>query len=67
MLEKLRVICDEYIKNTNDEKYSCIKRLLENDNLFKEISAEEAFSILSDLGFNKYEITNLYPKLIAKN
>lgn len=64
MLEKLRVICDDYIKKTNDEKYSYIKRLLNDEDVFKKLNVDEAFSILSDLGFNKYEITNMYPKLI---
>jgi hypothetical protein len=66
MLDKLRVICDELLKNTNEEKYSYIKRLLEDDDVFKKINADEAVSILSDLGFNKYEITNIYPKLLDK-
>lgn len=66
MLEKLRLICDELLKNTYDEKYSYIKRLLEDDDVFKKLNAEEAVSILSDLGFNKYEITNIYPKLLDK-
>lgn len=66
MLEKLRLICDELLKNTNDEKYSYIKRLLEDDDVFKKLNAEEAVSILSDLGFNKYEITNIYPKLLDR-
>lgn len=66
MLDKLRVICDELLKNTNEEKYSYIKRLLEDDDVFKKINADESVSILSDLGFNKYEITNIYPKLLDK-
>ena len=66
MLDKLRKICDELLKNTGEEKYALIRRLLEDEKLFFNINIIEAYNILRDLGFSKEEIDDIYPRLIEK-
>lgn len=69
MLNKLRIICDDLIKKSEDNifrytRLEYIKKLLEDDKIFFKISLEEAYSILRDLDFLESEYTKIYKELI---
>lgn len=65
MLDKLRKQA-RLLTKVNNEKYSLILGILENDNCFFEISMEEALSILRDLNVKEEDIIKVYLDLVSK-
>lgn len=65
MLDKLRNQA-RLLTKVNNEKYSLILGILENDDCFFEISMEEALSILRDLKVKEEDIIKVYLELVSK-
>ncbi len=65
LLDKLRNQA-RLLTKVNNEKYSLILGILENDNCFFEISMEEALSILRDLKVKEEDIIKVYLELVSK-
>ncbi len=65
LLDKLRNQA-RLLTKVNNEKYSLILGILENDNCFFEISMEEALSILRDLKVKEEDIIKVYLDLVSK-
>ena len=69
MINKLRERNQELLKKYKEDggeqllKQKIIERLLLNDNCFLDISIEESFAILTDLGVKNEDLTNVYQKL----
>ncbi len=69
MIEKLKKIADKYIELYQDnptelQKYQLIRKILNQDNCFLNISVDYAYAILRDLDIREDEIKNIYMKLI---
>lgn len=65
LLDKLRNQA-RLLTKVNNEKYSLILGILENDDCFFEISMEEALSILRDLKVKEEDIIKVYLELVSK-
>lgn len=50
-----------------DDKYKNIALLLEYDDCFFRISIDTAYQMLSDLGFDKEQIPDMYIQLISED
>lgn len=65
LLNRLRILVDEYISKSNDEKYLIIKEMLKDDKCFFSISSSTALAILCDLGFEDEEAQRVYEELVS--
>ena len=70
MIEKLKTVTDKYIEvNKNNpeilKKYMTIKNILNQENVFLNISIDYAYAILKDLEIPENEIKNIYAQLIS--
>ncbi len=69
MIEKLRIINNKLIQLNRDniinlKKYYLIHELLKDDDCFKKISIEYAYSVLKDLEVKDKDLENIYCELI---
>ena len=69
MINKLIEKTNELIKSNesnkkNQEKYIIIKKILNKNNCFLDMSIDYAYSILRDLNFKENELKNIYLDLI---
>ncbi len=63
ILNELRLRYDEILKNNNNEKYTCIKEILEDENCFFVMNIEIALDILESLGISNP--LDIYNQLIS--
>ena len=63
MIEKLRERCKSLIKEDKD-KYSLILNILNDDNCFRKIPIDTAYSILEDLKINNKD--KVYIELLKR-
>ncbi len=69
MQEKLKEINQRLLLTSADDKKETkkqllIKKILNKDNCFYEMSIEEAFAILRDLGIQEADLGKVYSKII---
>lgn len=69
MIEKLKIITEKYIRvNQNNprelKKFELIKRILNTQDCFMNMTIEQAYGILRDLEIPENEIKNIYVQLI---
>lgn len=71
MIDKLIIMCDKQLKiNENNilkyTRYEYIRNLLNDREIFKNISIEEAYTIFRDLGIEKNEYANVYKTIMME-
>ena len=69
MIEKLKIITEKYIRvNQNNprelKKFELIKRILNPQDCFMNMTIEQAYGILRDLEIPENELKNIYVQLI---
>ena len=69
--EELKIMNDTMIRyyekmNISSERNQIIKKILDNENCFKELSHEDAILILEDIGIEKSKIEGIYLELIKE-
>ena len=68
MIEKLRSINEDILATSKDEeilnKHMIIKIILLDDNCFFQMSVEDAYAIMRDLGIPESELKYMYLKLV---
>lgn len=69
MIEKLKIITEKYIRvNQNNprelKKFELIKRILNIQDCFMNMTIEQAYGILRDLEIPENELKNIYVQLI---
>ena len=68
MLEQLRKVaklkCTNSENNLDKEKFEMIEKILEDDDCFKKMKTETAYSLLEDLGFNEVDVKKIYNEII---
>lgn len=69
MIEKLKIITEKYIRvNQNNprelKKFELIKRILNTQDCFMNMTIEQAYEILRDLEIPENELKNIYVQLI---
>lgn len=65
MLEELKIRCNNLMPR-DQEKYSTIKQILENENCFFEMDTNTAVNILLDLGLDLEKAKKTYINLTKK-
>ena len=66
MLNKLRKKAMKLSKDTNEDKYSKIVELLNDENAFNKMEVNSAIAILLDLGYDSHEAMKLYIELTSR-
>ena len=69
MIEKLKIITEKYIRvnqhNPRElKKFELIKRILNTQDCFMNMTIERAYGILRDLEIPENELKNIYVQLI---
>lgn len=69
MIKQLRDKANLLLKSSNNDinniKLSIIKKILEDDTCFFKMTIDEAYNILSDLGYTEDEIKSIYKTMIS--
>ena len=66
MLNKLRKKAMKLSKDTNEDKYSKIVELLNDENAFNKMEVNSAIAILLDLGYDSHEAMKIYIEFFPK-